>query len=53
MEVLNSYAIKEGLKDFHIEQDVKVKASDGTYQVDIYASFIAYNKLITESDSRY
>lgn len=40
-KVLEGYAEKEGLKDFTIEHDVKLEAHDGTYQIDVYASFSA------------
>ena len=40
-EVLEGYAEKEGLKDFKIDHDVKLEAYDGTYQIDVYASFFA------------
>lgn len=41
MELLRNYAAKDHLKDFKIEHNVKQEASDGTYQLDIFASFTA------------
>lgn len=41
MQLLKSYAIEENLKDFNIEHNVKMEAADGTYQLDIFASFTA------------
>lgn len=41
MELLKNYAMKENLKDFVIEHNVKQEAPDGTYQLDIIASFNA------------
>lgn len=41
MKILNGYAEEENLKDFNIDHNVKLIASDGTYQIDIYAHFIA------------
>ena len=41
MEILCGYAEKENLIDFTIDHNVKIPASDGTYQIDVYASFMA------------
>ena len=41
MELLKNYAAEEQLKDFKIEHNVKQEAPDGTYQLDIFASFTA------------
>ena len=41
MELLKNYAAEEHLKDFKIEHNVKLEASDGTYQLDVVASFTA------------
>ena len=41
MKILNGYAEKENLKDFNIDHNVKLTASDGIYQIDIYAHFVA------------
>ncbi len=38
---IEGYAEEERLKDFSIEHNKKIKVSDGKYQIDIYASFIA------------
>jgi hypothetical protein len=38
---LNGYAQKEGLQDFKITHNKKIKASDGRYQIDVYAEFTA------------
>ena len=40
-KILKGYAEEERLKDFSIEHNKKIKVSDGKYQIDIYASFIA------------
>lgn len=50
-EVLKQYAEEENLKDFTIQHNVVVKSDDGTYQLDIYATFTALNvqfKVIAE-----
>lgn len=41
MDVLRNYAAEEKLKDFVIKHNVKQVAPDGTYQLDILASFTA------------
>lgn len=41
MEILKNYAAEEGLNDFKIEHDAKIKADDGIFQIDIFASFTA------------
>lgn len=41
MGVLNNYATEEHLKNFNIEHNIKQEAADGTYQLDIFASFTA------------
>ena len=41
MNTLKAYAEKEGLKDFSITHNKKVKADDGTYQIDVYAEYTA------------
>ena len=43
MEFLRAYAEKEKLSEFSITHDVKMKAPDGIYQIDIYAEFVAMN----------
>ena len=40
-EILLGYAEKEKLPNFMIIHDTKLTAPDGTYQIDIYASFTA------------
>ena len=40
-DFLNGYAQKEGLQDFKITHNTRIKASDGKYQIDVYAEFIA------------
>lgn len=40
-EILKNYADQEQLKDFSIEHDVRIPSDDGTYQLDIYATFTA------------
>lgn len=41
MEILQGYAEEEKLPAFKIEHDVKLTASDGTYQIDVYATYTA------------
>ena len=41
MEILRGYAEEEKLPAFNIEHDVKLNASDGTYQIDVYATYTA------------
>ncbi len=41
LEILNSYAEAEHLSNFSIQHNIQVAVDDGTYQIDIYASFIA------------
>lgn len=43
MEFLRAYAEKEKLSEFNIKHNVKIEASDGIYQIDIYAEFVAMN----------
>lgn len=40
-EVLKNYAAEEKLKDFSIHHNVVIPSDDGTYQLDIYATFVA------------
>lgn len=40
-DFLTAYAQKENLQDFLITHDTKIKASDGKYQIDVYAEFTA------------
>lgn len=51
LEILNAYAEADGLKDFSILHNQKVKSDDGEYQIDILAEFIALSvsfKVIAE-----
>ena len=41
MEILRGYAEEEKLPAFNIEHDVMLTASDGTYQIDVYATYTA------------
>lgn len=41
LEFLAGYAEEEKLKDFKITHNTKLKASDGKYQIDVYAEFTA------------
>lgn len=41
LEILRSYAEAEHLLDFSIQHNVSIPADDGTYQIDVYARFIA------------
>lgn len=38
-DFLRGYAEKEEMKDFKITHNTKIKASDGKYQIDVYAEF--------------
>ena len=40
-EILRGYAVERNLQDFVIKHNQKVVASDGNYQIDIYAEFTA------------
>lgn len=46
LDALRAYAEKETLPDFNIEHNVKVPASDGIYQIDIFADFKALGTTI-------
>ena len=51
LEILKSYAEAEHLSGFSIQHNVFIPADDGTYQIDVYARFIAMGvefKVITE-----
>lgn len=51
LDILNSYAEAESLSGFSIQHNVHIPTDDGTYQIDVYASFIAMGvefKVITE-----
>ena len=41
LEILKSYADAEHLPDFSIQHNIRIPADDGTYQIDVYARFIA------------
>lgn len=41
LKILNGYAEAEHLLDFSIQHNVSITADDGTYQIDVYARFIA------------
>ena len=41
LEILKGYAEAEHLSDFSIQHNVSIPADDGTYQIDVYARFIA------------
>lgn len=41
LDILKNYAVEEHLNDFVIQHNVKKNAPDGTYQLDIFASFTA------------
>lgn len=40
-DILSAYASKENLPNFEIVHNKKIPAIDGTYQIDVYASFTA------------
>ena len=40
-EILRGYAVERNLQDFVIKHNEKIIASDGNYQIDIYAEFTA------------
>ena len=42
LRILQGYAEEENLKDFTLTHDVKLSASDGTYQIDVYATCKAF-----------
>ena len=51
LEILNSYAEVEHLSNFFIQHNAHIPTDDGTYQIDVYASFTAMGvefKVITE-----
>ena len=41
LEILKGYAEAENLSDFSIQHNVSIPAGDGTYQIDVYAKFVA------------
>ena len=41
VEILKSYAEAEHLSEFSIQHNVSIPADDGTYQIDVYARFVA------------
>lgn len=41
MDTLKAYAEKEGLKEFKIEHNKKIETYDSTYQIDVFAEYIA------------
>ena len=41
LDILKCYAEEENLSNFSIQHNVKIPADDGTYQIDVYASFFA------------
>lgn len=41
LKILKSYADVEHLSNFSIQHNVHISADDGTYQIDVYARFIA------------
>lgn len=41
LEILNSYAEAENLSKFSIQHNAHIPTDDGTYQIDVYASFVA------------
>lgn len=41
LDILKAYAESEGLTDFEITHNKKIKATDGEYQIDLYAEFVA------------
>lgn len=45
-DILKGYAEEESLKNFTITHNEKIKADDGTYQIDIYAEFTALSSNI-------
>lgn len=45
IEVLKGYAIRDDLKNFNILHNQKIKAADGLYQIDIFASFTCMDLL--------
>ena len=45
LEILKAYAQEEKLKDFNIEHNVKEQAYDSEYQIDVLATFTAFDKV--------
>lgn len=41
LKILKGYAEAEHLSDFSIQHNVSITADDGTYQIDVYARFVA------------
>lgn len=41
LEILKGYAEAENLSNFSIQHNVSIPADDGTYQIDVYAKFVA------------
>lgn len=41
LNTLKAYSDREGLKDFSIKHNQKLKADDGTYQIDVVAEYTA------------
>ncbi len=50
LEILKGFAEQEGLKDFSIKHNVKLESYDGTYQIDILASFTVFGTQMTLED---
>lgn len=51
MDTLKAYAEKEELKEFKIEHNKKIETYDSTYQIDVFAEYIAFgcnHKVIIE-----
>lgn len=51
LKILSAYAESEKVTDFSITHNEKIEASDGVYQIDIYAEFVAMSvkfKVIVE-----
>ena len=46
LDVLAGYAEEEDLKEFNISHNKIIKASDGKYQIDVYAEFKAMGTII-------
>ena len=46
-DVLAGYAESDGLSDFHVTHNTHIKTSDGLYQIDVYAEFMALHTKIT------
>ena len=50
LNTLKAYADREGLKDFSIKHNQKLKADDGTYQIDAVAEYLSLIHILIISE---